>query len=295
MESTHASTPPIPQTAYVLIVAGAAAAGALAGVVVMDFVQDSMLRGPTFGVPYACNVIGVQVHGTIVGSVADIPIMDFLQTYDEMGVSTITHPNYTVTNEVEDRLRYYREDPTIRGLLIDVQSSGGGVVPGNELASAFKNFGRPSAAVIHEIGASAGYLAAASGNIVFAAKGSLVGSIGVTSSYVDNVRQNEKDGLTFNQLSSGPLKDTFNPNKTLTKAERDLIMADLKILRDSFVQRVADFRGKTYEAIDQLADGSTLLGNAALEKGLIDKIGGTDDAIAYLEEQIGEPVTICWQ
>ena len=81
----------------------------------------------------------------------------------------------------------------------------------------------------------------------------------------------------------------FSADKPLTDAERALIMRDIKIDRDNFVQRVAEYRRQPVEKIDALADGSSMLGEQALENGLIDRLGGTEEALAYLEQAIGEP------
>jgi len=186
------------------------------------------------------------------------------------------------------------EDPNIKALLIDIDSGGGGAVAGEEIAMAVKRFGKPSAAVIREMGASSGYFVATAADTIFASEASSVGSIGTTYSYVSQYEKNKKEGYTFESLSSGPYKDMFSADKPLTDDERALIMRDIKIDRDNFVKRVAEYRNQPVEKIDALADGSTMLGQQALENGLIDKIGGTEEALAYLEQAIGEPPVLCY-
>ena len=74
-----------------------------------------------------------------------------------------------------------------------------------------------------------------------------------------------------------------------------MIQRDLDILRKDFVAQIATYRRLPVEKVDALADGSTMLGAQALESGLIDAIGGSKEALAELEQKIGEPVSICWQ
>ena len=238
---------------------------------------------------FSCNVLGIQVYGAIVTNGASAPFSD-----QAIPIDASSTPNYTASNILEDTLRYAKDDAAIKGLFIDVDSGGGSPVAGEEIAKAIRRFGRPSVAVIHEVGASAGYLVASAANTVFASENSNVGSIGVTSSYLSYAEKDKKDGITYEQLSSGPFKDMYSPDKPLTKAERDLIMRDIKISHDIFVNLVAEYRHQPPEKIYALADGSAMMGAQALESGLIDEIGGTQEAIDHLDKTIGEPITICW-
>ena len=129
---------------------------------------------------------------------------------------------------------------------------------------------------------------------MFASANSDVGSIGVTMSYVDASKQNQEQGLTYNQLSSGKFKDSGNPDKALTDEERQLMMRDLNIVYDNFVKAVAANRNLAVETVRVLADGSTMMGSMALENKLIDKIGGFTEATQYLKETIGAEPVICW-
>ncbi len=247
------------------------------------------------GAQATCNVIGIQIHGNIVASRADIPIADTQSVQQSDGTTRLVAPNYTVANEIEDMLRNAATDENIKAVLVDVNSGGGGVVAGDEIALAVRKTGKTSVAVIHEVGASSGYLAAAGAERIFASEDSTVGSIGETASYVSQVEKDKKEGLKYETLSSGPFKDMFSPDKSITDAERALIMRDVKIGHDNFVKLIADYRHQPVEAIQRLADGSTMLGKQALEAHLIDQFGGTWEALDYLEKKVGEPVSICWQ
>ncbi|MEK7156699.1 MAG: S49 family peptidase [Patescibacteria group bacterium] len=241
----------------------------------------------------SCNVLDLQVYGNIVNTRADISVSDTLVLNDAAG--TVLTPNYTVATDVEYGLKTAAENPDIKALVIDVDSYGGGSEAGQEIANAIRAFGKPSVAVIHGGGVSAGYLVAAAADRILALENSTVGSIGVTYSFLNQSEKNKKDGIVYEQLSSGPFKDTFSPDKPITDAERELIRRDLDILRKDFVARIAAYRRLPVEKVDALADGSTMLGAQALESGLIDGIGGSKEALAHLEETIGEPVSLCWQ
>lgn len=113
-------------------------------------------------------------------------------------------------------------------------------------------------------------------------------------SYVDNVAQNEQQGLTYNSLSSGKYKDAGDPNRILTEEEIELFRRDLVTIHANFIKAISINRSLPLEQVTAIADGSSMLGAMALENGLIDVLGGRAEAYAALEEQIGEEPVICW-
>ena len=103
---------------------------------------------------------------------------------------------------------------------------------------------------------------------------------------MDNSQKDIQDGLTFNQLSVGQFKDTQNPDKPLTEDEKTLLMRDVNIMYQVFIQKVADNRKLAVDKVKQLADGSTMLGTQAKADGLIDEIGDINSATAWLKSKI---------
>ncbi len=244
--------------------------------------------------PFAgCNVLGLQVHGTILGTRSQVPVSDFVSAGDAYG--TLLTPNYAIANQLVDMLDWAAADENIKAVIVDVDSPGGTAAAGDELAQAVRRFGKPSASVIHDLGVSSGYLVASAASRVFAGAGSTVGSIGATYSFLNYADKNKEEGVSYEALSSGPYKDMLSPDKPLTDEERTLIERDLAILHNDFVGAVALYRELPREHVERLADGSALLGGQALNEGLIDEVGGVPEASTYLSQIIGEPVSICWQ
>ncbi|MFZ2189371.1 MAG: S49 family peptidase [Candidatus Magasanikiibacteriota bacterium] len=228
-----------------------------------------------------CNVLGVELHGDLT---TYIPPTDTEEnTYDTTASENIVY----AINDAEN-------DESIKAIILEVDSYGGYPVAGEEVATALKNAKKPTIALIREGGVSAGYMAASGADIIFASKNSVVGSIGVTMSYLDNTQQNLKEGLNYVSLSSGKFKDTGDPNKSLSQEEKNLLMRDIKIIHQNFVKMVAENRKIDIEKVEILADGSTMLGEMALQNDLIDQIGGIFEVKDYLKEKIGEEVEICW-
>lgn len=245
----------------------------------------------------ACNVLGVNVHGAIVANSASIsgnaPSSPALPP-GEVPPDQVAGA-YAISRDIENLLRDAALDPNIKAVIVDVDSSGGGPVAGEEIAAAIRRTGKPTAAIIRELGLSSGYLAAAGAETIFASESSVVGGIGVTISYLDFSEKNRREGVIYQELSSGPFKNTLDPHKALTSAERALILRDVKLAAENFESQVAFYRGLPKEKVAALADGSTMLGKQALENGLIDRLGGLSEAIGFIEEKIGEPASLCWQ
>ncbi|HYF29291.1 MAG TPA: signal peptide peptidase SppA, partial [Candidatus Paceibacterota bacterium] len=200
----------------------------------------------------------------------------------------------TASDEVIEYLRTARENETIKGVLLDIESAGGYPVPSEEIAQAVAGVGKPSVAWLRQVAASGAYWVASAADTVVASANSDVGSIGVSMSYLDYAAQNETDGLTFNSLASGKFKDSGSPDKELTEEERALFERDITIMHDNFVSAIATNRNLPKETVSALADGSTMLGAMAKEQGLVDQLGGQTEAYAALEAAIGEKPVICW-
>jgi len=114
-------------------------------------------------------------------------------------------------------------------------------------------------------------------------------------SYLDNTNKNIKEGLTFNQISTGKFKDSGNADKVLTLEEKTLFERDLNIIFNNFISDIAENRKLSIAKVKSLADGSSMLGEAALKNGLIDKIGDIYSVEEFLKEKLGEEVEICWE
>ena len=227
-----------------------------------------------------CNVTGIELHGSLFTYLSD--------SDSESGEDIVSSEE--IVYWIEDA----EKDSTFKAILLEVDSYGGSPVAAEEVADALKRAEKPTVALIREGGVSAAYWAATGADNIFASKNSDVGSIGATMSYLDASRKNQLDGFNYVDLSSGKFKDTGNPDKPLSAEERVLLMRDVNILHNNFISAVAENRNLDIEKVRALADGSTLLGEMALENGLVDRIGGIFEVKEFLKEMIDEDVEICW-
>jgi protease IV len=185
-------------------------------------------------------------------------------------------------------------DPSVEAIIVEIDSIGGYVVPAEEIAEALKLADKPTIALIRSYGISAAYWAATGADWIIASENSEVGSIGVTMSYLDYSKQNENEGITYQQISSGKFKDTGDYDKPLTEEERIYLQRDTDIMYNNFVNEVAENRGLELEKVKLLADGSSMLGQMALDNGLIDELGGMPEVEKYLESEYDIISGVCW-
>lgn len=232
-----------------------------------------------------CNVLGIELHGDI---------------YTYLSPENKDADGAPIVDEVDSEsivavIRNADKDETVKAILLEVDSYGGLPVAGEEVAQALKKAQKPTVALIRSSGTSAAYWAATGADVIFASKNSDVGGIGVTMSYLDNVEQNKNEGLNYNSLSAGKYKDYGDPDRQLTAEEKKLLQRDLNIIHQNFISDVATNRNLDVKTVAKLADGSTMLGEMALDNKLIDKIGGFNEVIDYIKELTGVQPEICWQ
>ncbi|MFA5870914.1 MAG: S49 family peptidase [Candidatus Paceibacterota bacterium] len=232
-----------------------------------------------------CNVAGIKLHGQLVTyAFSDVP----------NGADSEDYIDVVSSEGVVSGIEAADADPSIYAIFLEVDSPGGSGVAGEEVANALRHASKPTVAMIRDNGTSAAYMAATGAKMIFASKFSDVGSIGVTSSFTDESMKNQKDGITYNQLSSGKFKDMGDPDKLLTTEEKDLILRDLKIKHENFVALVAENRKLNIEKVRILADGSSVPAEMGLQNGLIDKIGGINEVREHLRTIIEREPKFCW-
>ncbi|MFH1133546.1 MAG: signal peptide peptidase SppA [Nanoarchaeota archaeon] len=216
------------------------------------------------------------------GGVAIIPVKGVLVSEPSAGFFTSDEAD---AKTIIAFLREAEDDQGIKAIILDINSPGGSPVPTDEISRVVKESNKTVIAVIHDVGASGAYWIASSADIVVANPMSVVGSIGVVSSYVDFAGLMERYGVRYNRLVSGEYKDAGSPFRNLTTEERYLLQAKLDLIRDRFIDEVAANRNLSREKVEGLADGMVLLGSEAKDAGLVDVLGTRDDALVILEQR----------
>ena len=199
-------------------------------------------------------------------NIAVIPLVGEITALDGGNYEDVDFEDLDMVSadQVISKLREAEADEQIKGVVVRIDSAGGGPVASEMMANALKGLDIPSVALIREIGASGGYLVATGADTIIASAFSDVGGIGVDMSYLENSQKNVREGVEYVQLTSAKYKDYGSPERPMTTEERVLIKRDLDIWHRIFVGQVAVNRSLTLEQVEKLADGSTFPGELAL-------------------------------
>ena len=220
-------------------------------------------------------------------NIAVMPIEGVILPYSSIVGSLASGQPYVTPSMVRSFLKTATSESAIKGVLFEINSPGGTPVAAETISNEIKSVTIPTIALIGDVGASGGYMAATGAHTILASSMSQIGSIGVTMSYLEQSQKNKEAGVTFVSLASGKYKDAGNPDKPLTDEERKLFERELATIRNDFVALVAANRNLSVDAVSALADGSTVLGDQALQDKLIDGIGGRIEAKQIFADKLG--------
>jgi len=223
-------------------------------------------------------------YDSFLGNVAYIPVKGVI-TVD--GSSSLLGADYASSENIVAFIEDAAEDPLIEAIVFDINSPGGSAVASDEIAQAIKRANKTTVAVIREVGASGGYWIASSTDHVVANRMSIVGSIGVISSYLEFSRLLDNYNVTYQRLVAGQYKDMGTPFKELTNEEREILQKKLDKIHGFFIDEIAENRGISHEQVKNMATGEFFLGVEGKEMGLIDELGDLKTAEKYLKEELG--------
>lgn len=200
---------------------------------------------------------------------------------------------------VSDHLKKYGDDDSVKAIILHINTPGGGVAASQEIHDAVKRVREQKkkrvVAAIETVGASGGYYIAAASDKIFADPGSVVGSIGVIAQYYNYGELMRWMKLKDITLKTGEFKDTGNPNRDLTPAEREYLQKLMDDMEAQFVRAVAQGRKMKEEDVKALADGRVWTGAQALPLKLVDQLGDFRSAVEDTAKSVGiegEPVLV---
>jgi len=181
------------------------------------------------------------------------------------------------------------EDPTIEAILLEINSPGGSAVASKEIVDAVKRCQKqkPVYALIREIGASGAYWIASAADKIIANELSIVGSVGVTASYLEFAGLLKRYNITYRELTSAKFKEAGKSTKELTEEERSYLLSKINLIHQIFLQDVVKNRKLSEKAKEEISQGKFFLGKEALNLGLIDAIGDFKTAEQLLETELG--------
>ncbi len=195
----------------------------------------------------------------------------------------------TSYHDIEAMAEQAFADPMVRGVLLEIDSSGGEAGGVFDLAQRLRTLaqtsGKPLWAIADEAALSAAYAIACAADRLWLTRTAEVGSIGVVAVHVDESVADAKAGLNYTFLHAGRHKVDGHPHAPLPAPVAADIQTDIDRLHDQFIALVAGFRRLTPDAIRD-TEARVYRGEAALQAGLADQIGTRSEAIAALQRQL---------
>lgn len=178
-------------------------------------------------------------------------------------------------------------DPHMKALVVRLNTPGGSAVAGQELYLGLRGIAqyKPVVAVMRDLAASAGYLAALGADRIYAREGTLTGSIGVLIQAAEVTELAEKLGIKPIAIKSSPLKATPSPFEKYTPQEAEVMNALVQDFHEVFLNIVAERRHLSKSVAQKLGDGRVYSGRQAVEYKLVDAIGGEADALDWLRDE----------
>ena len=180
-------------------------------------------------------------------------------------------------------IREVREDEDIKAVVLRVNSPGGSGLASDIMwrEITLTKEKKPVVVSMGNLAASGGYYIACPANYIFALPSTLTGSIGVFG-MLPNVEKlmTEKLGITVDGVGTNAQSDFGQITRKTTTSEANLIQNQVEEFYDTFIQKVADGRGLTKAEVDSIGQGRVWSGLNAIEIGLVDEIGGLNDAVA---------------
>jgi protease-4 len=144
---------------------------------------------------------------------------------------------------------------------------------------------RPIVVSMSDLAASGGYYIALAGDEIVAEPGTLTGSIGIYSGKIVYGGTLEKVGVSAEAVLSGANADIYSPLSAFTPPQRVMIESFMRDFYNGFLDKTAESRHMTRDEVHALAQGRVWTGAQAKENGLVDRLGGLDEAIAAVKER----------
>src|SRR5437763_8024068 len=192
---------------------------------------------------------------------------------------------------VLDQVKRYEDSNSVKAILLNIDSPGGGVAVSQEIYTEIKRLrdkkDKIVVAYLSSAGASGAYYISCAANKIVANPGTIVGSIGVIAEWVNYADLLQWAKLKDVVFKTGEFKDTGSPSRSLTENERKYFQGLIDDMYVQFVEAVSSGRKLDLQQVRSMADGRVFTGRNAKERKLVDEIGNFQDAVAVTAKLAG--------
>ena len=256
------------------------------GTVLLVVLAGSGGGGGSAQVPETFEEEYVSGEGT--EKIAVVPVQGAISSGDSSGA--LATPAAT-PEALRNELRQAAEDRSIRAVVLEVNSPGGGVTASAQMREEILDFKetskKPVVVSMGDTAASGGYYISAPADSIVANESTLTGSLGVIFSLLNYEEAEKKLGLEQVVIKSGEFKDIGSPSRDITPGEREIFQDLIDESYDEFVRVISEGRGLPEDRVRELADGRVYSGRQAAELDLVDELGDLDAAAAIAKDLAG--------
>ncbi|HSM83636.1 MAG TPA: signal peptide peptidase SppA [Nodosilinea sp.] len=181
------------------------------------------------------------------------------------------------------QLRQLRQDDAVKAVVLRVNSPGGSAIASEVILRELQlvqEAGKPVVVSMGNVAASGGYWIASQADAILAQPTTITGSIGVYGIFLNLDDLGTKVGVNWDGVKTAELADIFSTSRPRTEAELAVLQRSVDAIYDAFLDRVTEGRELPRAAVAELAQGRVWSGQAALDLGLVDELGGLTPAIA---------------
>jgi protease-4 len=181
------------------------------------------------------------------------------------------------------------EDGSLDAVVLRIDSPGGDAIASEEIWGAVGELRRAVPVIVSmgDVAASGGYYMAAGADAIVASPSTLTGSIGVFGVLFNAGELYDKVGIDWDVLETNPAADFPTSTRPLSEEERATFRGLIEHTYRTFLGRVAEGRGMEEEQVDAVAQGRVWSGVDAAQRGLVDRVGGLEEALAVAREAAG--------
>lgn len=187
-------------------------------------------------------------------------------------------------------IRQARNDEAVRALVLRIDSPGGSAFASEQIRrelELFRQSGRPLVVSMGSVAASGGYWIAMNADEIWASPTTLTGSIGVGATFPTVQRTLDKIGIHVDGVGTTALSGQMDPLQGVGEDVRDYIQMSIAHTYDEFVSKVSEYRDMDADAVEASAQGRVWIGSEAQRRGLVDRLGGLDEAVGSAAELAG--------
>ena len=186
------------------------------------------------------------------------------------------------SEKISAEIRKARKDDKIKAIVLRVNSPGGSALASDVIwrEVVLAREVKPVVVSMGDVAASGGYYIACAADTILAQPNTITGSIGVFGVLMNAQKMvNNKLGIMIDTVKTNRFADLGTPFRPLSEVERDIIQNGVNEIYLDFITKVAQGRGMTTAEVDSIGQGRVWSGEDALEIGLVDLLGGIDDAV----------------